>query len=68
MTPRLAALASLVSGIAAVWAAYAGLRRARAQARALCDDELDQTRRRLAQARGEAEALAAENHRLRMRP
>jgi hypothetical protein len=64
----LAAIASAVSGIAAVWAAYAGLRRARREARALCDDELDQTRQRLAQARTESEQLARQLHAARMKP
>ena len=64
---NLAAIATIVSGIGAIWAAYAGLRSARARARALCDDELDRTRQRLAAARQEAEALAGELHTLRMR-
>ena len=67
MDSRLAAIASVVSGIAAVWAAYAGLRRARREARALCDDELTQTRQRLAETRHESEGLAQELHRIRMR-
>lgn len=62
----LAAIASVVSGVAAVWAAWAGLRRARAAARALCDDELDRTRERLASSRREAEQLAQQVHELRM--
>jgi hypothetical protein len=64
----LAAIASAVSGIAAVWAAYAGLRRARREARALCVYELDQTRQRLAQARTESEQLARQLHAARMKP
>ena len=63
----MAEIAAVISGIGAIWAAWAGLRSARARARALCDDELDQTRQRLAAARQEAEALAAELHHLRMR-
>lgn len=63
----MAELAAVLSGIGAVWAAYAGLRRARAQARRYCDDELDDTRARLSAARREAETLAAELHNLRMR-
>lgn len=63
---ELAAIASVISGIAAIWAAYCGLRRARREARRLCDDELDQTRRRLAEVRTESEQLAAALHELRM--
>jgi hypothetical protein len=63
---RLAAIASAISGVAAIWAAWAGLRRARREARRLCDEELDSTRARLADVRREAEALAADNHTLRM--
>jgi hypothetical protein len=62
-----AEVAAVLSAVGACWAAYAGLRKSRARARALCDDELDATRQRLAAARREAEALAAELHALRMR-
>lgn len=62
-----AGVLAVVSALAAIWAAYAGLRRARREARALCDDELDQTRQRLASARREAEELAQAIHVLRMR-
>lgn len=62
-----AGVLAVVSAIAAIWAAYAGLRRARREARSLCDDELDTTRQRLASARREAEELAAALHVLRMR-
>lgn len=56
----------MVSGVAAVWAAYAGLRRARREARAQCDGELDDTRARLAAVRRESEQLADQLHELRM--
>lgn len=63
---RLAAVASAISGVAAIWAAYAGLRRARREARAQCDGELGDVRDQLVTVRREAEQLAADNHTLRM--
>ena len=62
----LAAIASAIAGVAAVWAAYAGLRRARREARRQCDDEIGEIRTQLAAVRQEAELLAADNHTLRM--
>jgi hypothetical protein len=63
---RLAAIASAISGIAAIVAAYAGLRRARRIARSECELELEASQLRLHETRAEAEQLARDNHTLRM--
>ena len=59
----LLAIAGLISGMGAIISAWAGLRRSRQEAR---EEGAEGAREELAEARAEAEGLAAELHRCRM--